>query len=206
MIDTHAETPAGIGYALANRMVHTNVAGDIFAACKALRLAPFFQQLQGALARRANRADPAIALLTPGPRHNDFFSHAYLARYLGLMLVEGGDLRVTGDRVSLKTLHGLMPVDLIVRCVAGAVADPLELDSSGFAGPVGPAAGRAPASRLRRQCAGLRARREPRPERLPAPARQDSCWARSCSSPTAGAGGSAMPPTAIMCSPTSTTW
>ena len=137
MIDTHAETPAGIGYALANRMVHTNVAGDVFAACNALRLAPFFQQLQGALARRADRADPAIALLTPGPRHNDFFSHAYLARYLGLMLVEGGDLRVTGDRVSLKTLHGLMPVDLIVRCVAGAVADPLELDSSGFAGPVG---------------------------------------------------------------------
>lgn len=137
VIDTHTETPAGIGYALANRMVHTNVAGDMFGTCKALRLAPFFQQLQASLARRADRVDPTIALLTPGPRHNDFFSHAYLARYLGLLLVEGGDLRVTGDRVSLKTLHGLMPIDLIVRCVAGAVADPLELDSSGFAGPVG---------------------------------------------------------------------
>ena len=137
VIDTHTETPAGIGYALANRMVHTNVAGDIFSACNALRLAPFFQQMQSALARRANRADPSIALLTPGPRHNDFFSHAYLARYLGLLLVEGGDLRVVGDRVSLKTLDGLMPIDLIVRCIAGAVADPLELDSSGFAGPVG---------------------------------------------------------------------
>jgi uncharacterized circularly permuted ATP-grasp superfamily protein/uncharacterized alpha-E superfamily protein len=137
VIDTHAETPAGIGYAVANRMVHTNVAGDMFAACNALRLAPFFQQLQASLARRADRPDPTIALLTPGPRHSDFFSHAYLARYLGLLLVEGGDLRVTGGRVSLKTLHGLMPIDLIVRCVAGAVADPLELDASGFAGPVG---------------------------------------------------------------------
>ena len=137
VIDTHTETPAGIGYALANRMVHTNVAGDMFGACKAQRLAPFFQQLQAALARRANRVDPTIALLTPGPRHNDFFSHAYLARYLGLLLVEGGDLRVTGELVSLKTLHGLMPIDLIVRCIAGAVSDPLELDSSGFAGPVG---------------------------------------------------------------------
>ena len=137
VIDTHTETPAGIGYALANRMVHTNVAGDIFTACKAMRLAPFFQQLQAALARRANRIDPSIALLTPGPRHNDFFSHAYLARYLGLLLVEGGDLRVVGDQVSLKTLHGLMPLDLIVRCVAGVVSDPLELDASGFAGPVG---------------------------------------------------------------------
>lgn len=137
VIDTHTETPAGIGYALANRMVHTNVAGDIFAACKALRLAPFFQQSQTSLARRANRADPTIALLTPGPRHNDYFSHAYLARYLGLLLVEGGDLRVSADRVSLKTLHGLMPIDLIVRCVAGDAADPLEFDASGFAGPVG---------------------------------------------------------------------
>ncbi len=137
VIDTHTETPAGIGYALANRMVHTNVAGDLFAECRALRLAPFFHELQGALARRAGRADPTLALLTPGPRHNDFFSHAYLARYLGLLLVEGGDLRVTGDRVLLKTLHGLMPIDLIVRCVAGAVADPLELDAEGFAAPVG---------------------------------------------------------------------
>jgi uncharacterized circularly permuted ATP-grasp superfamily protein/uncharacterized alpha-E superfamily protein len=137
VIDTHAETPAGIGYALANRMVHTNVAGDIFGACKAQRLAPFFQQLQTALVRRANRMDPTIALLTPGPRRSDFFSHAYLARYLELLLVEGGDLRATSNRVSLKTLHGLMPIDLIVRCVAGAASDPLELDGSDFAGPVG---------------------------------------------------------------------
>jgi uncharacterized alpha-E superfamily protein len=86
--------------------------------------------------RRANRADPAIALLTPGPRHNDFFSHAYLARYLGLLLVEGGDLRVADGCVALKTLHGLMPIDLIVRCIAGASADPLELEAD-FAGPVG---------------------------------------------------------------------
>jgi uncharacterized circularly permuted ATP-grasp superfamily protein/uncharacterized alpha-E superfamily protein len=137
VIDTHTETPAGIGYALANRMVHTNVAGDIFAACKALRQAPFFERLRAALVRRANRVDPAIALLTPGPRHNDFFSHAYLARYLGLILVEGGDLRVTGGRVALKTLHGLMPIDLVVRCIAGASADPLELDTADFDGPVG---------------------------------------------------------------------
>ncbi len=53
MIDTHTETPAGIGYALANRMVHTNVAGDIFGACHAQRLAPFFQQLQTCAGARA---------------------------------------------------------------------------------------------------------------------------------------------------------
>ena len=130
--------------------------------------------------RRANRADPTIALLTPGPRHNDFFSHAYLARYLGLLLVEGGDLRVTGDRVSLKTLDGLMPIDLIVRCVAGARRRSAGARLLGLRRPGGPAAGRARAARPRGQRAGLGAGREPRLERLPAEARQGGCWARSC--------------------------
>lgn len=137
VIDTHAETPAGIGYALANRMVHTRVADEMFNACNALRLAPFFQALQSGLAKRLNRADPSIALLTPGPHHNDFFSHAYLARYLGFLLVEGGDLRVVNERVFLKTLEGLKPIDLIVRSVAGSGSDPLELDGNSFLGPVG---------------------------------------------------------------------
>ena len=137
VVDTHVETPAGIGYALANRTVLSHVSGDLFKACKAIRLAPFFQQMQDSLAHRANRADPRIALLTPGPHHEDFFSHSYLARYLGLLLVEGDDLRVDNGRVHLKTLSGLQPIDLMVRCVAGAMTDALELDPAGFLGPVG---------------------------------------------------------------------
>lgn len=135
--DVHSETPAGIGYALANRTVLTHVSGDIFTASRALRLAGYFQQLQEALARRVGRPDPTIALLTPGPRHNDFFSHAYLARYLGLLLVEGDDLRIDGGRIFLKTLDGLQPIDLVVRCTSGSLSDPLELEPSGFLGPVG---------------------------------------------------------------------
>lgn len=137
VVDSHVETPAGIGYALANRTVMTQVSGDIFAASNAARLAPFFQNMQDALAARVGRPDGAVALLTPGPHHNDFFSHAYLARYLGFLLVEGADLRAEKDRVFLKTLDGLRPVDLLVRSVSGAYADALELEPSGFLGPVG---------------------------------------------------------------------
>ena len=137
VVDTHVETPAGIGYALANRGVLTQVSGDIFSASKAMCLAPFFQQMQDALAQRIGRPDPTIALLTPGPHHDDFFSHAYLARYLGFLLVEGADLRAENGRVFLKTLNGLHPIDLVVRCVAGAACDALELDPAGFLGPVG---------------------------------------------------------------------
>jgi len=89
------------------------------------------------LERQSGRTEPNIALLTPGPDHPDYFSHAYLSRYLGFQLVEGGDLRVIGSRVYMKTLEGLKPIDLMIRCVEGSHCDPLELDPNGFAGPVG---------------------------------------------------------------------
>ena len=137
IIDSHTETLAGVGFAIANRVVHTHVAGDLFNRCNAVRLASYFQNLQSALTAHAGREDARIALLTPGPHHQDYFSHAYLARYLGYLLVEGTDLRTRGDQVYLKTLEGLKQIDLIVRCVEGRAIDPLELDPGGFQGPAG---------------------------------------------------------------------
>lgn len=137
VIDSHAETLAGIGFALANRVVHTHVAGDIFKRVNAVRLAAYFQNLLIALAAHTGRDNARIALLTPGPHHEDYFSHAYLARYLGLHLIEGSDLRTKGNGVYLKTLEGLKEIDLIVRCVDGRLIDPLELDPAGFEGPAG---------------------------------------------------------------------
>ena len=137
VIDNHAETLAGAGFALANRMVHTHVAGDLFNASNAVRLASFFQNLQAALADHSGRDNARIALLTPGAHHEDYFSHAYIARYLGFLLVEGGDLRTRGGQVFLKTLEGLKEVDLLIRCVDGRASDPLELDPSGYDGPSG---------------------------------------------------------------------
>jgi len=137
IIDSHTETLAGVGYALANRVIHTQVAGDLFKQCDALRLAPYFHELQDVLTERSQRVNGRIALLTPGPTHEDYFSHAYLARYLGYLLVEGSDLRTRGNTVYLKTLEGLKEIDLVVRCVDGRAIDPLELDPSSFDGPAG---------------------------------------------------------------------
>jgi uncharacterized circularly permuted ATP-grasp superfamily protein/uncharacterized alpha-E superfamily protein len=137
VIDSHAETPAGVGYAVANRVMHADVTDDLFTECHTRRLSSHFNGLQTALGERSGRNDPTVVLLTPGPDHADYFSHAYLARYLDLTLVEGGDLRVVGDEVFLKTLEGLKKVDLVLRCVEGAKADPLELDPTSFIGPSG---------------------------------------------------------------------
>ena len=134
VLDNHAETPAGVGFALANRITLTHCEGNLFRECNALRLAPYFQQLQTTLINRSGIEDPHIAILTPGPDHPDYFSHAYLARYLGYLLVEGGDLVCQNNQVRLKTLAGLKPIDVIVRSIEGAKADPLELNPDGFNG------------------------------------------------------------------------
>jgi uncharacterized circularly permuted ATP-grasp superfamily protein/uncharacterized alpha-E superfamily protein len=137
VIDNHTETLAGIGFAVANRVAHTHIAGDLFKSCNVVRLAAFFENLQSALTRHAGRDNARIALLTPGPHHPDYFSHAYLARYLGYLLVEGPDLRTKGNQVYLKTLEGLKEIDLIVRCVDGRMIDALELDPASMSGPAG---------------------------------------------------------------------
>jgi uncharacterized circularly permuted ATP-grasp superfamily protein/uncharacterized alpha-E superfamily protein len=135
VIDNHTETLAGLGFALANRVVQTQLNGDLFKACNGVRLASFFQAFRSALSAKAGRDGARIVLLTPGAQHPDYFSHVYLARYLGYLLVEGADLRTKGRNVYLKTLEGLQEIDLIVRCVDGRACDPLELDPSGFHGP-----------------------------------------------------------------------
>ena len=73
------------------------------------------------------------------PYNETYFEHAYLARYLGFALVEGGDLTVRDEGVFLKTVEGLQPVDVVLRRMDDGFCDPLELrgDSSlGVAGLV----------------------------------------------------------------------
>jgi uncharacterized alpha-E superfamily protein len=76
-------------------------------------------------------------LLTPGPYNETFFEHAYLARYLGLTLVEGGDLTVRDEAVFLKTVEGLQPVDVILRRTDDGFCDPLELRGESSLGVAG---------------------------------------------------------------------
>jgi uncharacterized alpha-E superfamily protein len=80
---------------------------------------------------------PQVVLLTPGPYNETYFEHAYLARYLGFPLVEGGDLTVRDRRVFIKTLEGLQPVDVILRRLDDSFCDPLELRADSFLGVAG---------------------------------------------------------------------
>ncbi|MBV8056055.1 MAG: circularly permuted type 2 ATP-grasp protein [Deltaproteobacteria bacterium] len=123
------QAPSGAGYALENRLVSQRVLPDVFRASNVRRLADSFQSyremLRGLVTR--HQENPRIVLLTPGPYNEAYFEHAFLARYLGYTLAEGGDLTVRDSHVYLKTLGGLLPVDVIIRRQHDSFCDPLEL-------------------------------------------------------------------------------
>lgn len=128
------QAPSGAGYALENRIVISRMLPGIFHDCQVERLASFFITLRETLQDLAqqHRENPRIVLLSHGPQSTTYFEDAYLARYLGYTLVTGGDLAVRDNRVFLKTLGGLLPVDVILRRLFDEDCDPLELraDSS----------------------------------------------------------------------------
>jgi uncharacterized circularly permuted ATP-grasp superfamily protein/uncharacterized alpha-E superfamily protein len=123
------QAPSGAGYALENRLVSQRVLPDVFRASHVRRLADSFQAYREMLRSLVTRhqENPRIVLLTPGPYNEAYFEHAFLARYLGYTLVEGGDLTVRDSCVYLKTLGGLLPVDVIIRRQHDSFCDPLEL-------------------------------------------------------------------------------
>lgn len=133
--------PFGLGYLLENRIVTSrNLAGP-FRQCRTQRLAPFFIALRESLRDLAprSRENPHIVLWTKGPQSHSYAEDAYLARYLGYTLAEGDDLAVRENRVMLKTLGGLLPVEVLLRRLDDDDCDPVELvpeSNSGVSGLV----------------------------------------------------------------------
>lgn len=139
VVSDRTQIPTGAGYALANRLVTSRILPESFRDNHVHRLAGFFLAAQNSLAQLAPRqADKArVVMLTPGPHNETYFEQAYLARYLGYMLVEGQDLTVRDNHVYLKTLSGLERVDVILRRVDDDFCDPLELRNDSILGVPG---------------------------------------------------------------------
>ncbi|MBS1877309.1 MAG: circularly permuted type 2 ATP-grasp protein [Acidobacteria bacterium] len=139
VIADRAQAPSGTGYALENRMVSNRTMPDLLSRSNVRPLEEFFQTLMRTLLEIApsHRENPRVVLLTPGPYNETYFEHALLARRLGISLVEGGDLVVRDRRVFLKTLGGLLPVDVILRRQDDSFCDPLELRADSLLGVPG---------------------------------------------------------------------
>jgi len=137
VLDDRAQAPSGAGYALENRMVLSRAFPNLFNAMNVQRLAPFFSDFRAGLAASAHRSDPRICLLTPGPFSETYLEQAHLARYLGLLLVEGDDLVVRDGQAYIRTIAGLKRADVIWRRVDADFIDPLEMNSASQLGVPG---------------------------------------------------------------------
>ena len=127
VVSQRTQAPSGLGYLLENRSAVSTQFPDAFEAMNVRRLADTYRGFIKTLKAMAPGADSHIVLLTPGPYNETYFEHSYLARYLGVTLVEGGDLTVRNQRLYLKTLHGLQPVHGLIKRVDDAFLDPLEM-------------------------------------------------------------------------------
>src|SRR5580704_16850626 len=137
VLNDRAQAPSGAGYAIENRLALSRAIPDIYRTTRVERVAPFFQALQAELFALNRRDDARASLLTPGPMNETYFEHAYLARYLGLLLVEGEDLVVQDDGVFIRTVSGLRRTEVMLRRIDADFADPLELNAASRLGSAG---------------------------------------------------------------------
>ncbi len=127
MLGDRTQAPSGAGFALENRVATTRALSDIYGKMNINRLAGFFRDFRDMLFAQAKRDGGRVGILTPGLLNETYFEHAYIARYLGLMLLEGEDLVVEDGQVMVRTVAGLKPVSVLWRRMDASFADPLEL-------------------------------------------------------------------------------
>ncbi|MCA8983872.1 MAG: circularly permuted type 2 ATP-grasp protein [Planctomycetaceae bacterium] len=124
-----AAAPAGLSFAVENRIVLSKSLPHFLHTCQIHRLAPFFVRLQETLTAfpTQRKGNPSVVILSAGPDHPYYYEDVFLARYLGYTLVEADDLTIRRNQVWIKTLRGLSPVDVVLRRTPDHRLDPLEL-------------------------------------------------------------------------------
>ena len=149
VVADRTQAPSGAGYALENRAVIARNFPDMLRDLNVRPLNAFFDSMRDSLNHWGHQCaanggaplrpgePPLIVLLTPGPYNETYYEQAYLARHLGLPLVEGSDLTVRNGIVWHKTLSGLQRVHVIMRRVDDDYCDPLLLRADSALGVAG---------------------------------------------------------------------
>ena len=139
VLEDNVRTPSGISYVLENRLVMTRIFPEIFHASEVLPVNHYPAELWRILRSLSPRGedDAQVVLLSPGIYNSAYFEHSFLARQMGVELVEGRDLIVDGDIVYMKTIRGLTRVDVIYRRLDDEFLDPLAFRSESLLGVPG---------------------------------------------------------------------
>jgi uncharacterized circularly permuted ATP-grasp superfamily protein len=127
VLEDNLRTPSGVSYVLANRHVMKSVLPDLFAGYQVRPVEGYVHELLRLLRWLAPKGvdDPTVVLLTPGLNNSAYYEHLYLAKQMGIELVEGTDLVVDQDHVFMRTTQGLRPVHVIYRRIDDSWLDPI---------------------------------------------------------------------------------
>jgi uncharacterized circularly permuted ATP-grasp superfamily protein len=139
VLEDNLRVPSGVSYMLTSRRVMKQIFPNLFQKCRVRPIEQYSQALLSTLrfAGPEGRSEPTVVLLTPGAYNSAYFEHTYLARQMGIELVEGRDLVVHDNVVYMRTTFGLQRVDVIYRRIDDDFLDPLVFEGSSALGAVG---------------------------------------------------------------------
>ncbi len=139
VLEDNLRVPSGISYVVENRRAMTRVFPELFASHRIRRVDAYPMRLLEALRRTAPEGvtDPCVVVLTPGVHNSAYFEHSFLARQMGVELVEGSDLVVQDETLYMRTTGGLQRVHVVYRRIDDEYLDPLQFRPESVIGCAG---------------------------------------------------------------------
>lgn len=136
VLEDNIRCPSGVSYVVENRRMMARIFPELFASHRVRSVDSYPAKLLEALRASAPRqiSEPTVVVLTPGVYNSAFFEHAFLARQMGLELVEGRDLICRNNRVYMRTSGGEERVDVVYRRVDDEFLDPLHFRADSLVG------------------------------------------------------------------------
>ncbi|HQU73956.1 MAG TPA: circularly permuted type 2 ATP-grasp protein, partial [Calditrichia bacterium] len=124
VLEDNLRCPSGVSYVLENRSIMKRVFPQVFESLNVRPVDDYSNRLLETLQILSPREKPTIVVLTPGKYNSAYFEHSFLARQMGVELVEGQDLVVKDDFVFMRTTRGFEQVDVIYRRIDDDFLDP----------------------------------------------------------------------------------
>ena len=126
VLEDNARCPSGVSYVLENRQAMKRVFPTLLGEYRVRPVEDYSQELLNVLRYIApqGKREPTVVLLTPGTYNSAYFEHSFLARSMGIEIVEGRDLIAQNGQVFMRTTKGLKPVDVIYRRINDDFLDP----------------------------------------------------------------------------------
>ncbi len=139
VLEDNMRSPSGVSYMLENRQAMKRTFAPLFERYGVMPIEHYPQELLNTLRSVApdRGVEPTVALLTPGVYNSAYFEHSFLARQMGIEIVEGRDLVVHDGKVYTRTTAGLRQVDVIYRRIDDDYLDPLAFRNDSLLGVPG---------------------------------------------------------------------